>query len=72
MNYENNLLWNDKMVAYSLCMSPSWVRGERYKRRHSLPHQLDIDPVLIGSKPLYVADEIRAFIANRKAARTTN
>jgi predicted DNA-binding transcriptional regulator AlpA len=51
-------LINDAKVARLLSMSPSWVRGQRYKRRHGLPHELAVDPVHIGASPRYVASDV--------------
>ena len=56
----------DKDVARRLSLSPSWVRGQRHKRRKCLPHILDLEPRYIGSSPRYVASEIEAFVASIK------
>jgi len=53
---------NDKTLALAMCMSKSWVRVERHKRRKGLPHTLDIDPVMIGSSPRYRVEDVEAFI----------
>jgi len=53
---------NDTAVAEVMCMSPSWVRVERHKRRKGLPHTLNIDPVMIGSSPRYRMEDVEAFI----------
>jgi hypothetical protein len=52
----------DKDIARYLNLSPSWVRGQRYKRQHGLPHILDVDARYIGACPRYVKSEIDAFI----------
>lgn len=54
---------NDKEIARILGLSPSWVRGQRYKRSHGLPHILDLQPRYIGSCPRYVRDEVEAFVS---------
>lgn len=54
--------YSDKDVARILSMSPAWVRGQRHKRRHGLPHILDLQPRYIGSSPRYVVREVEAFI----------
>ena len=54
----------DKDIARRLNLSPSWVRGQRHKRTHGLPHILDLEPRYIGSCPRYVAEEVEAFIAS--------
>ncbi len=51
----------DKDVARYLNLSPSWVRGQRHKRRHGIPHVLEVDARYIGSCPRYLATEIEAF-----------
>ncbi|WP_293862213.1 helix-turn-helix transcriptional regulator [Sphingomonas sp. SCN 67-18] len=53
----------DKDVASYLNLSPSWVRGQRHKRRHGLPHILDVDARYIGSCARYLRSEIDAFVA---------
>lgn len=55
--------FTDKDVARRLSLSPSWVRGQRHKRRKGLPHILNVDARYIGSCPRYVAGEIDAFVA---------
>lgn len=54
--------YNDKDIARRLNLSPSWVRGQRHKRRKGQPHVFNIDPRYIGSSPRYVADEVEDFI----------
>lgn len=54
----------DKDVARCLNLSPSWVRGQRYKRRHGLPHILDVDARYIGSCARYLRSEIDAFVTS--------
>lgn len=56
--------YNDKDIAYRLNFSPSWVRGQRHKRRHGQPHILDLEPRFIGGAVRYVAAEVEAFIAS--------
>ena len=55
--------YNDKDIARKLCLSTSWVRGQRHKRAHGLPHFLEIDARYIGTCPRYVREEIDAFVA---------
>ena len=57
-----NAFFDDHALAVTLSLSPSWVRGQRYKRRKGLPHTLDIDPVMIGSSPRYRIEDVEAFI----------
>lgn len=60
--------YTDKDIARRLNLSPSWVRGQRHKRRRGEPHILNIEPRYIGSCPRYVAEEVEAFIAAIAAA----
>ena len=55
--------FTDKDVARKLNLSPSWVRGERFKRSKGLPHTLEVDARYIGTCPRYVRGEIEAFVA---------
>ena len=57
------ILVNDSYIAESLSMSRSWVRGQRYLRRRSLPHILNIDPIMIGSNPRYRVEEFERVIS---------
>ena len=58
--------FNDRDVARLLGMSPSWIRVQRYYRRHGRDHVLAIDPVMIGSSPRYRRDDVDAIIAHLK------
>ena len=58
--------YTDKDVARRLNMSPSWVRGQRHKRRHGQAHLLDLEPRYIGTCARYISDEVEALIANLK------
>tara|TARA_E500000331_G_C17005369_1_gene603915 strand:- start:433 stop:657 length:225 start_codon:yes stop_codon:yes gene_type:complete len=53
---------NDTNLAEAIGMSRSWVRVQRYKRRHNLPHILNIDEVMIGSSPRYHVEDVETFI----------
>lgn len=55
--------YTDKDIARLLNLSPSWVRGQRHKRAHDLPHIFTVEPRYIGSSPRCVAQEVEAFIA---------
>ena len=66
-NYPRQFL-NDSAVAATVCMSKSWVRVERHKRRKGLPHTLNIDPVMIGSSPRYKIEDVEAFIEGLTSA----
>lgn len=54
--------YTDKDVARRLNLSPSWVRGQRHKRKHGLPHIMEVDPRYIGTCARYLRAEIDAFI----------
>lgn len=58
---------NDKEVARILGLSPSWVRGQRYKRSHGLEHFLALEPRYIASCPRYVREEVEAFVSSLAA-----
>ncbi|MBT6361707.1 MAG: hypothetical protein HOJ67_05875 [Rhodospirillaceae bacterium] len=62
-----NLL-DDGYIAHDTSMSKSWVRQERHKRRHGLPHILTIDPVMIGSSPRYRRSDYLEWIESLVAA----
>lgn len=53
---------NDKEVAWIIGLSPSWVRGQRFRRSHGQPHVLALEPRYIGSCPRYVREEVEAFV----------
>ena len=57
-------LISDHEIANHLSMSKSWVRQQRWLRRHDKPHFLDIDPIMIGTSPRYKAADVDAFIGN--------
>ncbi len=56
-------LVDDAYVAKRLSISHSWVRKQRFNRRHGLPHVFDIDPVMIGSVPRYRVEDVLAWIS---------
>ena len=62
-------LINDAEIARLLSMSRSWVRKQRFNRRHGLPHVFDLDPVLIGSVPRYRIEDVIAWIDSREPMR---
>lgn len=71
----DNVLLNDGDIATRLRVSKSWVRGQRFKRNHELPHLLAIDPVFIGKCPRYRAAEFEAWfngLSGRRAAGNCN
>lgn len=55
-------LLNDAEIAGLIRLSVSWVRQQRFLRRHGRPHALTVDPVLIGTAPRYRRDEVMAWI----------
>lgn len=55
-------LISDKEVARLVSMSPSWVRKERFNRRHGQPHCFEIDPVMIGTSPRYRLADVTTWI----------
>ena len=62
-------LLNDKQIGQLVGFSPQWVRVQRLFRRRGQPHILSLDPVMVGSKPRYVADEVMAWVESLKANR---
>jgi predicted DNA-binding transcriptional regulator AlpA len=61
---EDSVLINDADIAGMLGMSRSWVRKQRFNRRHGLPHALTVDPVMIGSAPRYRRAEVIRWVAS--------
>ncbi|MBT5062591.1 MAG: hypothetical protein HOM65_09170 [Verrucomicrobia bacterium] len=62
MCHQDIKLLNDKRIAELFGVSESWVRVQRYNRRHGLSHELNIDPVMIGSMPRYRHEDVIAWI----------
>ena len=62
-------LIDDAEIARLLSISRSWVRKQRFNRRHGLPHVFDLDPVLIGSVPRYRFEDVLAWIDAREPER---
>lgn len=60
--------YTDKDIARLLCLSPSWVRVQRHKRKHGLEHVLSVDPIHIGSSPRYIKTQVDALIASLMGA----
>lgn len=54
--------YTDRDVARRLNLSPEWVRGQRFKRRHGQNYIFDLEPRYIGSCARYVAAEVEGFI----------
>ena len=61
--------YTDEDVALRLSMSRPWVRGQRHKKAHGLPHIFDLTPHYIGSCVRYVAEEVEAFVAAIKQGK---
>ena len=53
---------NDKRLAARLDLSTSWVRKQRWLRRHGQDHILTIDPVMIGRSPRYKTADIEIWL----------
>ena len=53
---------SDKEIASELRMSLSWVRKQRWLRRHEKEHVFTVDPVMIGSVPRYRNQDVREWI----------
>lgn len=54
--------YNDRQIADLLGVSTSWVRLQRFNRRHGRPHTFDLDPVQVGYSPRYLRQEFDAFL----------
>ena len=59
----------DGDITKLIALSKSWVRKQRWLRRHGLPHEFTVDPVMIGSTPRYRLDEVLAWIEAQSASR---
>ena len=59
---------NDTDVAAALNLSRSWVRKQRWLRRHRMDPVFELDPVMIGSIPRYRKDEFQAWMEGLQAA----
>jgi hypothetical protein len=54
--------YSDKDVARIFNLSPSWVRGQRHKRKHGEPHIFNLEPRFIGRCARYVRAEVEALV----------
>ena len=59
---------NDADVAAELCLSRSWVRKQRWLRKHDMDHVFELDPVMIGSVPRYRKDDFQTWMEGLQAA----
>ena len=57
-------LLSDSYIAGMLGVSRSWVRKERFNRRHKKLHSFTVDPVHVGSLPRYRREDVEAWIAS--------
>jgi hypothetical protein len=64
----DNLL-NDTDITRALNFSDSWVRQQRRLRRKGQKHALTIDPVMVGEKPRYTAEEFREWLQRLKTEK---
>ena len=62
-----NLL-SDAQVAELLSVSRSFIRKQRFNRRHGLPHVFNVVPVMVGSLPRYRLEDVLAWIASCEPA----
>jgi len=62
-------LVGDGDIAKLISLSKSWVRKERFNRRHGLPHSFTLDPVMIGSAPRYRLAEVQDWIEAQSSLR---
>ena len=68
MPHLSRTLINDEDIADLLAVSRSWVRQQRFKRRHGLDHSFDIDPIRIGSLPRYRYEDVIAWLDKQEYA----
>ena len=61
--------YNDRQIAGLLAVSVSWVRLQRYNRRHGKPHIFDVDPIPLGSAPRYAKADVDEFMARLSAGK---
>ena len=61
-NTEPTELVNDVWIADQLRMKVPTIRSQRHKRRKSLDHWFDVDPVFIGAKPRYRRTDVMAWL----------
>jgi hypothetical protein len=61
---------DDAWFASALKMKPGTIRSQRWKRKHGQPHWLNIDPVMIGSKPRYRRSDAIAWLHDRRPERS--
>lgn len=54
--------WSDREIASQLRMSVSWVRKQRWLRRHGDDHVFTVDPVMIGKTPRYRQGDVLSWI----------
>ncbi len=55
-------LIDDEYIAKYLRVSRSWIRKQRFRRRHALSHIFNVDPIYIGSLPRYSLQEVLAWV----------
>ena len=70
-NFEEGL-FNDRMIADLVGMSPSWVRLHRHLRRYGKPHALPLDPIFVGKKPRYLPEQVHDWFDALKNQQTSN
>jgi hypothetical protein len=65
-NSRSTLFWSDRDIATELRMSVSWVRKQRWLRRHGKDHVFAVDPVLIGNIPRYRQSDVQNWMDGLK------
>ena len=55
-------LLGDKELARLLSMSTSYVRKQRWLRRHGQPHIMILDPIMLGTSPRYRRSDVQAWL----------
>ena len=60
---------DDQWLSLHIGMKVATIRSQRFKRRHGLDHWLDLDPVMIGTKPRYRLSEALAWLEAQGAKK---
>jgi predicted DNA-binding transcriptional regulator AlpA len=63
MTTEERLI-SDGEVAQRLAVSRSWVRKQRFLKRHHLPHVFSLEPVMVGSMPRYRPGDLNQWVGS--------
>ena len=68
---EDRLIGDTEVAAY-LGVSRSWVRQQRFSRKHANPHSFEVDAVYIGSMPRYRLSTVKAWAEGLRPSTPTS